>query len=122
MASVKSKGVIVSIDGERLLKKLKIGIERYNLTKSGRVASGKMTMEIVAKKTKLLTSAEVMSGPELDQLIRLVYGDKSFFPVLFLENGRERTIMAYSGAVKYEEFRTDGVWYWKNVTVDLIEQ
>lgn len=111
------------IDGEVIKKPTAFGIERYNLTKSGRVASGRMTMDIIAQKIKFTFSYDVLSGPDLDQILRLIYNPaRPFFEVTHEENGRIEKHMCYSGAPKYTKFRTDGQWYWKNVTFDLIEQ
>lgn len=113
---------MIKFDGNLIKEPSEFGVERYKLTKSGRLASGKMTMDIVAKKRKLLFKYDVLSGPDLDIIAEYVDGDIAFFPVTYLENGREVTITVYSGAISYKKFRTDGKWYWKDVSFDLIEQ
>lgn len=117
-----STRMVVSINGVSVKQPTDFSIERYDLTKSGRVASGKMTMELVAKKRKFLFSYEVMSGTDLDKIRSAIDTEKMFFPLVYIENGVEYHVQVYRGALKYRRFRTDGVWYWKNVQFDLIEQ
>lgn len=113
---------LLSIDGVVVKKPTDFGVERFNLTKSGRVASGKMTMELVAKKRKLTFAYDVIAGKDLEKLLSILDTDKMFFPVAYVENGKQHTIVVYVGAIKYKKFRSDQGWYWKNLTFDLIQQ
>lgn len=112
----------VAIDGVNVKQPSDVGVERYNLTKSGRVASGKMTMELIAKKRKLTIQYEVIGGIHLERLLSAIDSDAMFFPVTWQEMSNTYTMTAYVGGIKYKRFRSDGVWYWKNLTFDLIEQ
>ena len=98
------------------------GIEKYDLSKSGRLASGRMVMDIVAKKRKFTFAYKVISGREMDLLLSAIDTYTAFFPIVYIENGVEKSAIVYSGAKKAKKFRTDGVWYWKDFTFDLIEQ
>ena len=45
-------GIAPKINGTSIKEPTDFDVEKYKLSKSGRVASGKMTMEIIAKKKK----------------------------------------------------------------------
>lgn len=113
---------VYKIDGVQIKAPSTFKIERFNLTKSGRVASGKMTMELVAKKRKFYLTYEVISGPMKKQILDLIDSDKMFFTFEYPEDGEQKTATVYAGAIPSERFRTDGVWYWKGFRFDLIEQ
>jgi hypothetical protein len=112
----------LTINGLTVKKPTEQGYERYNLTKSGRVASGKMTMELVAKKRKFTFSYDCISGPDLDIILTAIDSDAMFFPLQYEENNIVKTCTVYAGGIKYKKYRTDGIWYWKDLTFDLIEQ
>lgn len=102
-------------------------IEKFNLTKSGRVASGKMTMDIIAQKRKLTCRYNAIREDDLKVILGKIYDPAApFFSVTFDDavDGGTTTITAYSGAIKGQPFRqdTDGVWIWKDVEFALIEQ
>jgi hypothetical protein len=108
--------------GTQIKNPTNFSIEQYNLTKSGRTANGTMTMDIIAKKLKFLFEYSVLSGPDLKVIYDIVFGDEPFFTFEWEENGEAKSCMVYAGAIHYNEFRTDGIWYWKDVKFDLIEQ
>ncbi|OPX88125.1 MAG: hypothetical protein A4E53_02142 [Pelotomaculum sp. PtaB.Bin104] len=100
-------------------------IEKYNLTKSGRVASGKMTMELVAQKRKLNCKYNTIREDDLQVILGKIYDPANlFFSVTFDDAGGQTTITAYAGAIKGYPFRrdTDNVWLWKDVEFALVEQ
>lgn len=117
-----AKGMDIRINGVRIKQPTECKVQRYNLTKSGRVASGKMTMELVAKKRKLDLIYDVLSGSDLELILSLIDTEQMFFQVQWLENGDEKSMTAYVGEIVADKFRTDGMWYWKNVEFHLIEQ
>lgn len=115
--------MVESIRGVVVKQPSDLSLETYNLTKSGRVASGKMTMEIIAKKRKFLFTYEVLSGPEFDKIRNAIdHPDHAFFDLVYRDNNVQKRARVYAGAIKARRFRTDGIWYWKNVSFDLIEQ
>ncbi|MBC7340946.1 MAG: hypothetical protein H5U02_00570 [Clostridia bacterium] len=97
-------------------------IERYKLTKAGRVASGKMTMELVAKKRKFIFRYNVLSGSEVNLLLDILDSDAVFFTLEYPDRGGVATAIVYAGAINQRLFRTDGDWVWTDVQFDLIEQ
>lgn len=98
------------------------GVESYNLTKSGRVASGKMVIELIAKKRKFTFRYEVLSHIELRTLTNLIDGTAMFFTLKYVEDNVTKSAVVYAGAVKKTPIRTGNVWYYKDVSFDLIEQ
>lgn len=110
------------IDGVAIKRPSNLGFERYNLTKSGRVASGKMTMDIIAKKRKFTFAYDVISGNELDKLLEIIDSNQAFFNLTYEHNGKRESAVVYAGSIKYDRFRINGGWYYKGLTFDLIEQ
>jgi len=112
------------ISGEPIKPPSDFGYEYYNLTKSGRVASGKMTMEIVAQKRKFSFSYAVMAGADMAKLKALIFNAKvPFFSLEYDDETGSNVAIVYSGAIKATRFRSDNMgWYYKSVTFDLIEQ
>jgi hypothetical protein len=119
---------MIKINGIQIKTPNDLDIEHYNLTKSGRVASGLMTMELVAKKVKLNLSYAFLEGPDLVTIKNIIDGTKMFFDVTYYDdNGVQKTVKCYSGAIKYKKFRsshkdTFNGWYWKDVEFALIER
>lgn len=97
-------------------------IEHYNISKSTRVATGRMSMDLIAKKLKFIISYETLSGKELDVILSLIDSTNMFFELDYVDNGITKKATVYSGPIRRKKFRTDGVWIWKNVTFNLIEQ
>ncbi|MNU64659.1 hypothetical protein D3C71_539410 [compost metagenome] len=112
------------INGEVIKNPPEFSYEYYNLTKSGRVASGKMTMEIIAQKRKFTFSYPVMSGADMQKLRSLIFNATiPFFSLEYDDESGQSVAVVYSGAIKATRFRTGKMgWYYKNVTFDLIEQ
>lgn len=110
------------LDGKKIKTPTDFDFEHYKLSKSGRVASGRMVMDIVAKKRKFLFRYSVLSGPQLQAIMDILDSDKAFYELSYPWNGKRETAIVYPGAIKGKRFRTDGIWYWTNVSFDLIEQ
>ena len=113
---------MIKINGVQIKEPTTKVLDSYNLTKSGRVSSGKMTMELVAKKRTLQLSYEVIHGDELELILSLIDGNAMFFTVEYDDSDGMKSMIAYSGAIKREYFRKHMGWYWKGVEFQLIEQ
>jgi len=111
----------VTINGVAI-KQPDLEIERYNVTKAGRVSSGKMMMDLIAKKRKFKCSYKVLSGPEFNAILALIDTDELFFTLGYKENGVSKTATVYTGAITSGKPRAEGIWYWPDVKFDLIEQ
>lgn len=112
----------LTINGTAIKTPTHFAIERYNLTKSGRVASGKMTMELIAKKRKFTLEYAVLTGSELSTILGLIDGSSLFFTLGYTENGVAKTALCYAGAIPSTLYRDDGPYYWTDVKFSLIEQ
>ena len=112
----------ITISGVTIKTPSKVTIERYNLTKSGRVSSGLMTMDLVAKKVKLLLHYDSISGTERKKILDLIDSNVMFFPVTYIDNNVVKTAMCYNGDVSDKVFRTGAEWYYEDVEYHLIEQ
>lgn len=110
---------------DTLIKKPKpenFKVSRFNLTKSGRVASGKMVMDLIAKKRKFEFSYDVLSGNDLKTILDIIDTSTMFFKLTYFENNVSYDVTVYVGEISYVKFRNDSGWYWKNVSFNLIEQ
>ena len=85
---------------------------------TGRLMNGTMAGEVVAEKKNisLLTEAEMSQIRN-----RIVNG---FFPVAFRDDGIDMTVTVYRGTLSKEVLGrlSDGIFYYKSATVDLIER
>lgn len=117
-------GMDIRINGVKIKQPKKPGLSHYNLTKSGRLASGKMTMDLVAKKKKLFLEYEVISGADVEQILGLIDTDQMFFTVSYIENGKQRSFTGYVGEINRTLHRGGGNngWYWTDASFNIIEQ
>lgn len=115
--------MIFKIDG-KAIKPPKLGEERYNITKSNRLADGTMSMEIIAKKTKLILSYNSISSKEFDRIMQLIDTYNPFFDVTVDTDGKIKTYRMYVGAIKRDAVRTlsGEEWCWTNVSFNFIER
>jgi hypothetical protein len=114
----------IKINGQTFRQPDNAKVATYNLTKSGRTASGKMTMDLVAKKKKLFLEYKAISGRDMDKILSLIDGAEMFFTVTYYDNGMPYEFCGYVGEIERTRFRSDyqGGWYWKDVSFNLIEQ
>lgn len=115
-------GNLKKLNGVTVATPTSFFIDRFKITKSGRVGSGKMVIELIDKKHKLYFTYDVISGTDLEVLYGILFSDDNFITATYTENGTEYTKTMYVGPLHAEEYRTQGKWYWKNVTFNLIEQ
>ena len=100
-------------------------IERYNVTTMERLADARMVGDLIAKKHKFYFTYEALSGEELATILAAIWdADGLFFPLVYPENGINKTVMVYVGSIPAELHRAgkSSNWVWKNVTFNLIEQ
>lgn len=117
-------GMNIKVNGVTIKQPNKPGLSHYNITKSGRVSSGKMTMQLIAKKRKLRLTYEVLSGSDLDLILSLIDSNAMFFTVSYTENGVSKSMRAYVGEIQRKLNRggTKSGWYWTDISFDFIEQ
>lgn len=99
-------------------------IERYNVTTLTRLASAKMTGDLVAKKRKFFFSYTAIDASDLDIILDTIWETNALFlPLEYKENGVTKNAIVYTGAIPTELHNAaKSNWTWKNVTFDLIEQ
>ena len=113
---------ILTLAGQSIKQPTSFKIGSFNLTKAGRVATGDMTLEYIATKRKFYFEYDVLAGDELDIIKDIVTGSTMFFTLTYVDNGNAESATVYAGALEKEAFRNDGLWYWKEISFDLIEQ
>jgi len=100
---------------------LKIG--RFDLTKSGRTASGKMVMELIATKKRVDITWKMLPDSDLKKIIDTITDNKPFFSLEYPDAGGTQTMMCYTGDITTSLWHTiNGVRYWDEVSIPLIEQ
>lgn len=117
--------MILQINGVTIKNPTKWKIERYNLTKSGRVATGDMVMDIVAKKLKFFLEYKYMTGDELKKVTELLFGDNPFVTLTYEEHDEIKTATVYAGPLSQELFRRATIGdhtYWVGIQFNLIQQ
>ena len=111
------------INGVAIKRPSTFKISRYVLTKSGRLANGKMTADIVAKKRKFFFTYDAIDAPDAEKILNLIWeSDSFFFELEYVENNEVKTATVYAGEIPYDLHRTGDVWVWKNFNFNLIEQ
>jgi len=114
--------ISLTLNGTPIKTPTSFNISRFKLSKAERVASGKMVMDIVARKRKFSLSYTVLSGADLKTILDILDTDTAFFAFTYTdEDGAAKSATVYPGAIAQDKFRSTP-WYWKNVKFDLIEQ
>ncbi len=116
----------LTINGTAIKTPHTLSYERYNLTKAGRTADGKMHMDLIAKKRRLVVGYEVLTQSELEHILGLLDVSEMFFTVDYQEGNSVKTMTAYVGQIPSKVFRREkqhlGQWIWTDVSFNLIEQ
>ncbi len=89
---------------------------------TGRLMNGAMAGEVVAEKKNISLKWGILTEAEMSQIRnRIVNG---FFPVTFRDDGIDMTVTVYRGTLSKEVLGrlSDGIFYYKSATVDLIER
>lgn len=114
----------VIIDGVQIKAPTDLKVGHFRLSKSGRVASGLMTMDIIAIKRRIDLTWAAISGKHLNVIIDVLDAN-TFYEVQYEDPKNVEgltTMTAYVGDVNQTLFRSDGSRVWRNVTLPLIEQ
>lgn len=89
---------------------------------TGRTLSGKMVGDVIAEKKNLSIKWEFLNEKELKTIKdTLIAG---FFPISFRDDGLNITIESYRGTLSKEHLGrlSDGIYYYKSVTADIIQR
>jgi hypothetical protein len=100
---------------------LKVG--RFDLSKSGRTASGKMVMELIATKRRVDVVWKMLTDSELEKIIDTITANKPFFTLTYPDAGGTKSMTCYAGDIITSLWHTkNGVRYWEEVSIGFIEQ
>jgi len=113
---------VLTVDGITIKQPTNFRIERYNITKAGRVANGDMTLELIAKKLKFIFEYDSIDGDELDVILGVIDTTTMFFTLTYKENDVAKSATVYAGHLPTDQFRTDGKWTWKGFAFSLIQK
>lgn len=112
-----------SINGVGVKSPSSFKIERYNVTTMERLANAEMVGDLIAKKRKFYFTYDAISGEDLDVILEAIWEtEELFFPLKYVENGKEKTANVYVGSIPSELHKASKNWVWKNVTFNLIER
>lgn len=101
---------------------LKVGV--FRISKAERLANGDMSLDIIAVKRRLDCTWAVISAIELQQIMDIL-DSGTFYTVEYIDpkNGEAGTITAYVGDINQSAwYRKDGIRFWKDVSLALIER
>ena len=113
------------VNGKAIKNPSSFKIERYNVTNMERLADASMAGDLIAKKRKFYFTYDAISGTDLDDILEAIWDtDALFFSLTYPDNGTNKTVQVYVGAIPTELHRAGRTtnWVWKNVTFNLIEQ
>lgn len=114
--------VFYKVNGLEIKSPSTFSIEKYNLTKAGRLTNGIMMLDLVGKKRKFVIQYNVLREQEYTEIINIIFGVSMFFTFEYNENSVDKSAICYVGAIKQQQFRTESTWYWKDVAFDFIEK
>ena len=114
---------MLKIAGVSVKTPSEVNIGRFDLTKSGRTASGKMVMDIIATKRRVDVVWKMLPDNELQKIIDTITANKPFFSLEYPDAGGSKTMTCYAGDVVTSLWHTkNGVRYWEEVSIGFIEQ
>ena len=89
---------------------------------TGRCASGEMIGDVIAQKKNLTIKWEMLEESELALIIKVLIA--GYFPFSFRDDGVDLTIKTYRGTLSKEQLGWigDGLFYYKTVTVSVIQK
>ena len=112
------------IAGVKVARPAKIDVGRFDITKSERTGSGKMTMEIVrADIRRVDVTWQYMLDDDLKAMLDTIAANKPFFTLKYPDAGKQETIVCYVGDISISLWHTvGGVKRWESVQIPFIEQ
>jgi len=114
----------VLIDSTQIKTPTGLKVGTFRITKSERLASGLMSMEVIAVKRRLDLSWAVIKDVDLEPILDLL-DSKVFHSVTYPDpqNGESATITAYLGDTGQEAGqKIAGTRYWQDVSIALVER
>ncbi len=114
----------MKINGQNIKTPTEVVVGVFRISKSGRLSDGSMAMDIIALKRRLDCSWALISSSDLQHLHGTLES-QTFNAVEYVDpkNGEAGTMTAYVGDINQSTFQVkDGVRYWRNVSLSLIEK
>lgn len=89
---------------------------------TGRTLSGYMVGDVVAEKKTVSVKWEYLTETEVQTIKNTLI--PGFFPFSFRDDGIEITIQSYRGTISKEHLGKlgDGIYYYKSVSVDIVQR
>lgn len=89
---------------------------------TGRTLSGYMVGDVVAEKKTVSVKWEYLTETEVQTIKNTLI--PGFFPFSFRDDGIEITIQSYRGTMAKEHLGrlSDGIYYYKSVSVDIVQR
>jgi len=115
---------VVLINAQQVAQPGSLEVGKFRLTKSSRTAAGTMVMDLIAIKRQVQLGWNHISGTDLETVLDILDGGV-FHELTFPDpqGGESTTITVYVGDIAYKAWHfRDGVRYWENVSVTLIER
>ena len=115
---------MITIAGVKVANPADVKIGRFDLTKSGRVATGKMVMDVIrAGVRRVDVSWSYLTDDELKTILDVLAANKPFFSFRYLDAGGPQTMTAYAGDIVTGIWHeVNGIRHWKEVSIAFIEQ
>lgn len=114
---------MLRIAGVQVASPAELTVGRFDLTKSGRTASGDMVMDLIATKRRVDVVWKMLKDTELQQIISTITANKPFFTLQYPDAGGAQTMTCYVGDITTSLWHTlGGVRYWEEVTIPFIER
>lgn len=114
---------MLRIAGVTVAAPTEIKIGRFDISKSGRTASGKMVMDIVATKRRVDVVWKWLHDNDLQLILNTITANKPFFSLEYPDAGGTKTMTCYAGDIVTSLWHTkNGVRYWEEVSIGFIEQ
>lgn len=116
---------MITINGQQIANPASVELGKFKLTKSSRSSSGLMNMDIIATKRKIDLNWDKIAGADLKLILDILDG-QVFHQVAYPDPqgaGGQSTITAYAGDITQRAWhQLNGVRYWENVSIGLIER
>lgn len=115
--------ILLNVNGVDIKNPSTLTYDYYSLSKSGRLASGKMTMDIIAHKRKFECAYTNMSTTEWNTMMAAVFdANTPFYTLHYYKDNVWTDCTVYTGDISKDLARWGGQWYYTNIKIDFIEQ
>ena len=112
------------IAGTKVARPASVKVGRFDLTKSSRTASGRMTMEVIRPGVRRVDVTWILiPDAEWQTILNILAANKPFFQLKYPDAGGTQTMTCYVGDIITTLWHTvGGVRRWKEAQTAFIEQ